>query len=300
MASTYSDRLRIELIGTGEQSGTWGDTTNTNLGTLIDEAIAGVASITMTDANYTLTTANGATDQSRQAAIVMSGTLTANRNVICPSKQKTYFFKNATTGGFSLTIKTSAGTGVTVANGDIVAVYCDGTNVYPASVPFVSPTFSGSISLDGAVVINDSGAAQNFRVEGDTDVNLIFTNGTTDRVGVGTATPSSKFDVNGAMMQNAVAIPASNIDCTAGNYFSKTISGTTTFTVSNVPSSGTASALVLALTNGGAFTINWWTGVKWASGTAPTLTTSGKDILGFYTTDGGTNWNGFMIAKDVR
>jgi len=59
MASTYSSRLRIELIGTGEQSGTWGVTTNTNLGTLTEEAIAGLAALTMTDAHYTHTEAHG-------------------------------------------------------------------------------------------------------------------------------------------------------------------------------------------------------------------------------------------------
>lgn len=252
MASTYSSRLRLELIGTGEQSGIWGDTTNTNLGTLLDEAIAGVVGITMTDANYTLTSSDGATDQSRKAVLVMSGTLTAARNVVCPTSQKVYIIKNNTTGGFALTLKTSAGTGVSVANGDTIIAYCDGTNVVQASVASVSPSFTGKLSLVGA------------------------------------------------MLQNSVSVAASNIDCATGNYFSKTISGTTTFTVSNVATTGTATSFVLALTNGGSATINWWSGVKWGSGTAPILTTSGKDVLGFYTTDGGTTWNGFVIVKDVR
>ena len=133
MASTYSSRLRIELIGTGEQSGIWGDTTNTNLGTLIDEAVAGVASITMTDANYTLTVADGATDQSRKAVLVLTGTLSAGRNVICPSSQKVYIVKNSTTGGFATTIKTSGGTGYAVPNGKTVLLYCDGTDVFLAA-----------------------------------------------------------------------------------------------------------------------------------------------------------------------
>ena len=200
MASTYSSRLRIELIGTGEQSGIWGDTTNTNLGTLIDEAIAGVAAITMSDANYTLTVADGATDQSRKAVLVMAGTLTAARNVICPSSQKVYIVKNTTTGGFAITIKTSAGTGVSVANGTTALVYCDGTNVELAANvnDTTDPTFTGNISLDGAVVVNESGADKDFRVEGDTDANLLFTDASTDRVGIGTNTPSAKLDVSGA------------------------------------------------------------------------------------------------------
>lgn len=215
MASTYSSRLRIELIGTGEQSGIWGDTTNTNLGTLIDEAIAGVAAITMSDANYTLTVADGSTDQSRKAVLVMAGTLTAARNVICPSSQKVYVVKNSTTGGFAITIKTSAGTGVSVANGTTALVYCDGTNVELAANVFntANPTLTGNISLDGAVVVNDSGADRDFRVEGDTDANLIFADASTDRVGIGTNTPSVKLDVSGdSSLNGAVVINEAGAD----------------------------------------------------------------------------------------
>lgn len=92
----------------------------------------------------------------------------------------------------------------------------------------------------------------------------------------------------------------SNIDLSLGNYFSKTISGTTTFTVSNVPSSGIGNSFILELTNGGSATVNWWANVKWPGGTAPTLTASGRDILGFYTTDAGTIWNGLLLGKDVK
>lgn len=94
-----------------------------------------------------------------------------------------------------------------------------------------------------------------------------------------------------------VAVSASAIDLATGNYFTKTISGTTTFTVSNTASSGTVNSFILDLTNGGSATVNWWTGVKWAGGTAPTLTSSGRDVLGFFTEDGGTTWNGFVLGK---
>lgn len=156
MASTYSDRLRIELIGTGDQSGTWGITTNTNLGTLIEDAIAGVASITMTDANYTLTTANGAADQARQAVLIMSGTLSTTRDVICPAKQKTYIIKNSTTGGQSIVLKTSAGTGVTVPNGRTMIVFCDGTNVVTGVDALTSLSVAGTATVGGANVVTVS------------------------------------------------------------------------------------------------------------------------------------------------
>jgi hypothetical protein len=95
------------------------------------------------------------------------------------------------------------------------------------------------------------------------------------------------------------AISASNIDCSLGNYYSKTISGATTLTVSNVPTSGTAYSMILDLTNSGS-NITWWSGTKWAGGTAPTLTTSGRDVLGFFTYDGGTTWTGLVLGKDVK
>ncbi len=97
------------------------------------------------------------------------------------------------------------------------------------------------------------------------------------------------------------AATASNaVNLSNGNYFTHTLSGATTFTVSNVASSGSVSAFVLDLTNGGSATITWWSGMKWAGGTAPTLTSSGRDVLAFFTHDGGTTWNGFVLGKDVK
>ena len=97
--------------------------------------------------------------------------------------------------------------------------------------------------------------------------------------------------------ETSVAISASAIDMAAGNYYTKTISGTTTFTISNAAASGTVNSFILQLTNGGAYTVNWFSGVKWAGGTAPTLTASGYDDLGFFTIDGGTTWQGFVLGK---
>jgi hypothetical protein len=101
------------------------------------------------------------------------------------------------------------------------------------------------------------------------------------------------------VFETRVAMGANNIDLQTGTVFTKTISTNTTLTVSNVPSSGTVGAFVLELTNGGASTVTWWSNVRWASGTAPTLTSSGTDLLGFYTADGGSNWRGLVLAKAV-
>ena len=97
--------------------------------------------------------------------------------------------------------------------------------------------------------------------------------------------------------ETKVAVAAAAIDLATGNYFSKTITGATTFTLSNVPAAGTAISFILDVTNGSAFAITWFSGVKWAAATAPTLSASGRDVLGFFSHDGGTTWNGFVLGK---
>jgi hypothetical protein len=145
MASSYSPTLRLELIGTGEQSGIWGDTTNSNLGSLLEQAITGVQNIPISDANYTLTALNGSVDQARNAVLIITsiGDLTETRNIIIPSAEKIYIVKNSTSGAQSITVKTSGGTGFTVPNGQTALIYCDGTNCAQAI------TTANNISLTG-------------------------------------------------------------------------------------------------------------------------------------------------------
>lgn len=96
-----------------------------------------------------------------------------------------------------------------------------------------------------------------------------------------------------------VAIAASAIDMATGDIFTKTITGATTFTISNVPAAGTLGSFMLELTNP-ASNVTFWATIKWAGGTAPTPTTTGRDVFGFWTHDGGTTWNGVVIAKDQK
>jgi hypothetical protein len=134
MASSYTTNLGFEKQTDGENSSTWGQKVNTVFD-LIEDAIAGVGSISMTaDANKTLTDTDGAADESRSAILEFTSTLslTATRSIIVPTSGKIYVVKNGTTGGQSLTITTVSGTGVTVANGDIKIVYCNGTNILEA------------------------------------------------------------------------------------------------------------------------------------------------------------------------
>jgi hypothetical protein len=128
MASTFSTTLRLELIGDGDQSGIWGQTTNTNLGTLLEQAITGVVNITMVNANYTLTNFNGVSDESRNAVLVVGGTNAAVRDIITPLVEKLYVVRNNTSGGFAVNIRGATGSSVSVPSGATVWVYCDGTN----------------------------------------------------------------------------------------------------------------------------------------------------------------------------
>lgn len=125
MASTFSPILRIELIGTGDQSGTWGTTTNVNLGTLIEQAIAGTAVVDVTAGNVTLTDFNGATDQARCMALRITGTPGASRNVIAPAVSKSYIIANGSNG--AVVLKTSVSTGLTVPVGEVYLAFYDTT-----------------------------------------------------------------------------------------------------------------------------------------------------------------------------
>jgi hypothetical protein len=103
-----------------------------------------------------------------------------------------------------------------------------------------------------------------------------------------------------AIQETKNAITANAIDLSLGSIFTKTITAATTLTVDNIPAPDTVSSFILELTNGGSANIIWWATIKWAGGTAPTLTTSGTDIFGFYTHDGGTTWRGFVLARDSK
>ena len=142
MASTYSS-LKIELIGSGEQAGTWGTTTNTNLGTAIEEAITGSANVTFASADVTLTlTDTNATQTARNLRLNLVGTANAAYNLIVPAIEKQYIVNN--TLSYPITVKNSAGTGIEVAPSTTQVVFNDGTDVNLASTVYLGVPQSGS------------------------------------------------------------------------------------------------------------------------------------------------------------
>jgi microcystin-dependent protein len=117
-----------------------------------EQAISGVSSVAFpSDANYNLVSGNGVSDEARNAVLVMTGTLSATRDLIVPTSNKFYAVRNATTGGQSIIVKTAAGTGVTLANGFTQLMYCDGTNVVLASIPINSA--NGNVAVGGDLAV---------------------------------------------------------------------------------------------------------------------------------------------------
>lgn len=159
MSTTWSTNLGIALIGTGDQAGTWGSTTNTNLGTLIEQAISGYVTQAITDgADTTVTMPDGATGVARNMFLELTGALTAARNLIVPAKKKLYFIYNNTSGGFSVTVKVTGLTGIAVPNGKKMVLVCDGTDIFVATSHFIG-TLVGDVT--GNVTGNASGTAVN-------------------------------------------------------------------------------------------------------------------------------------------
>jgi hypothetical protein len=149
MASTYSD-LKIELIATGEQSGTWGSTTNTNLGTALEEAVVGSADVTFASADVTLTlTDTNASQIARNFRLNLTGTSGGARNLIVPAIEKPYVVYNGVAD--TVTVKNSTGTGIAVPSGKTMMVYNDGTNVVDVT------TYASSMTLGSALPVASGG-----------------------------------------------------------------------------------------------------------------------------------------------
>jgi hypothetical protein len=148
MASTYSTNLGIELIGSGEQAGTWGTTTNTNLGTLLEQAISGYVVYNCTGGTDTITIPNGASGVARNMYLELQ--VTGGGTLVVPTNKKLYFIYNRTNG--PVTVKVSGQTGVLVPTNARIALACDGTDIV------VAENYLASLTLGAALPVASGGS----------------------------------------------------------------------------------------------------------------------------------------------
>jgi hypothetical protein len=150
MANSTSSFLKLTVQATGENSGTWGQITNTNL-LIVEQAIAGYEAVALNaTTGATLTVSNGAVSNGKNAVLQLTGTITTNVNVVVPVVEKVYIVDNATSGAYSVTVKTSSGSGVVWAAADkgTKMVYGDGTNIVDTAFTELSSDFSPQLSAD--------------------------------------------------------------------------------------------------------------------------------------------------------
>lgn len=294
MASTYSSNLKIELIGTGEESGDWGGITNENFANVFEQAIVGRGNPNFsTDADLTLTYTNTVASQTPRNLfldVTSSLSLTATRSLIVPTIYKNYVVANNTTGGQSITVKTTAGTGITIPNGRKAALYVDNTNVV---VAWDWVDINGG-SIDGTPIGASSastGAFSSATVGGITVATTTATQTLTNKTISADNNTISGIAASSFVLSNA----SGNVDGAAAQKAipSGVVVGTTdTQTLTNKTISGGANTLTnianASLTNS-SVTIN---GTAIALGASGTVTAANPNALTIGTGLSGTSYNG--------
>lgn len=350
MSTSQTSLLKLALPTTGELSGTWGDTVNNSITSLVDSAVAGTT-VLASDSDVVLSDTALVANQSRQAIILWTASNTVTRYITAPARSKAYVFINGGTG--SVVLRGSGPTtGVTLSPGQGCVAAWNGTdfvNVSAANTVTgpVSSTNNNVALFDGTTgkIIKDAGkglpagtvvgttdtqtltnktisvdsntvsgvAASSFvlsnssgnldgsaaqkaiptgDVVGTTDTQTL-TNKTLTSPAVSDPTATGAIYDNGSVRGNVTAVAALDINCSLGNYFTKTISTNSTFTFSNAPASRSYSFTLELTLSGG--TITWPAAVTWPSNIAPTLPTGKTHLLIFVTDDGGSRWRGASL-----
>ena len=281
MASTYSD-LKIELIGTGDQTGTWGTTTNNNFSVAISEAITGSADVAFSSADVTVTlTDSNAAQTARNLRLNLTGTSGGARNLILGSGcqiEKLYLINNGL--AHAVTVKNTSGTGIAVPAGKSMFVYNNATNVVDAITHLSSLTLGSALPVasGGTGVTASTGSVAVVLSTSPTIITSTLTGYTETVVAIGTVTTAHTFVITTGTVQTATLTAS-----TACTFTMPTATAGTSFilrlTQATSPGSGTAT----------------FTGVKFAGGTAPTITAtaSAVDIISFIAV--GSTWYGSAI-----
>jgi len=322
MPSTYTTNGGIEKIATGEQSGSWGDTTNTNFD-IIDRITNGVGTITLSGTSSNLQTSDGALSDGQYKALVLAGSPSGTHTItVLPNDaQKIYFIQNNT--AQSVIFDQGSGANVTVAAGQNDIIYCDGAGASGAVVSLLNSlegylTSANNLSdlSNAATALTNLGinatAAELNKLSGATvstaeiNYNDITTLGTSQASKTVTADANGVVIFDAGVVEDDTSITSSSgtatINCQDGNVFSHTLTEDVTYTFSNAPASGRAFGFTLKVVQDStARTITWPAAVDWAGATAPTLSTGSGDVdvFVFFTVDNGTTWYGFTAGQDM-
>lgn len=295
MASTYSPLLRYELVGSGEQAGVWGNTTNVNLGTLVEQSVAGVTTIDATSlggTTYTLSALNGAPDEARSMVLSFTGTAASAFTVVVPTSQKLYVVRNAT--GQTINFKTAAQvTPQAVDTANSTMIFCDGTNVLPG---IASPSV-GTLTVSGGGTGQTSFTAGFVKSPGGstaltTASTVSLTSEVSGTLPVGSGGTGVVSFVGGGVVKSAggtSALTASAVDLASGD-----VTGTLSVARGGIgitnPTSGrlllgngTSAMTTLGGTGTGNFVA--WNGTSWAEATLLGTTKGGTGLSSF--TSGG-------------
>ena len=312
MASTYSS-LKIELIGTGDQAGTWGNTTNTNLGTAIEEAITGSSNVTFASSNAAIAlTDTNATQAARNLRLNLVGTISSVQTLFVPAIEKQYLVTNGLSNSVIISNGTNAsptGTAFTLPAGRSAIVFNDATNINDV-ITYVSSlgnvTINGgtanaltltNVTISSGTIQSNGSTFSNVTINGGTANGLTSTNvtiisGSANGITVSNSTlVSSQFNAytEGITTGYVNTGSAFTLNIANSTIITANLSATCTFTM---PSNTAGKSFILFLKTGAGTNTATFTGVKFVGNTAPTITAVANrlDILTFAAD--GANWYG--------
>ena len=299
--ATYTTRLRLEKQATGANSNTWGSRLNSNVFSLVDNAVAGYTTIALTDSTVTLSVSDGSADQARSSMLELTGTLTSNVGVVIPSVSKQYLVRNATSGSFTVTIKANGGTGSAVTQGTTGIVYCDGASVRAATGGAASRNIGTSvtevpdISIGDAryatlSVVNTFATGNTFNAAVSVSAVAKFTGDTTfssliSVVGAATFGGASTFNntvqVSGAAKGTIITVTDAAsviVSMAKANTFVVTLAGNRTLGFPSPIPPGQSGMIYIYQDGSGSRTLAYTSCWRFAGGSTPTLTTTAAAV----------------------
>ena len=307
MASTYSS-LKIELIGTGDQAGTWGNTTNTNLGTAIEEAITGSSNVTFASSNAAIALADtNAAQTARNLRLNLVGTISSVQTLFVPAIEKQYLVTNGLSNSVIISNGSNAsptGTAFTLPAGRSTIVFNDGTNINDV-ITYVSSL--GNVTISGGTanaltltnVSITSGNINSVTSNASTFTNVSITSGNINSV-TSNASTFSNVTINGG---TANGLTSTNVTIISGSANGVTISNSTL--VSSQFNAYTEGITTGYVNTGSTFTLNIANSTIITANLSATCTftmpsnTAGKSFILFLKTGAGTNTATFTGVKFV-